>query len=220
MPRPHPIIALFLLVGLTSASLAHAAGTVQVVMKDDKGQPVADAVASLTLLDGPPPAVVPPAEPVVILQQNEEFSPYVTPLVVGTRVSFPNHDKVQHHVYSLSKAKKFELPLYSGEPRELVTFDQPGVVALGCNIHDWMSAYVVVLTTPYFEKTGAAGTASLAGLPAGRYRLEVWHPRLAATVTREVVIAASDDATQVISVTLKPDRRIRRAPDASGGGYK
>jgi plastocyanin len=217
MPR-RILILPFLLVCLASA--LHAAGTVQVVMKDDKGQPVPDAVASLTLLDAPPPPVTPPAEPVVILQENEEFSPYVTALVAGTRVAFPNHDKVQHHVYSLSKAKKFELPLYSGEAKELVVFDQPGVVALGCNIHDWMVAYVVVLATPYFDITGATGTVSLARLPAGRYRLEVWHPRLAATVNREVVITASDDATQVISVTLKPDRRIRRAPDATGGGYK
>jgi plastocyanin len=219
MPRCLFILPL-LLACLAPTGAVHAAGTVQVVMKDDKGQPVADAVASLTLLDAPMPAVVPPAEPVVILQQDEEFSPYVTPLVVGTRVAFPNHDKVQHHVYSLSKAKKFELPLYSGEAKELVLFDQPGVVALGCNIHDWMVAYVVVLATPYFDKTGLAGTATLTRLPAGHYRLEVWHPRLAATVNREVVITANDDATQVISVALKPDRRIRRAPDASGGGYK
>jgi plastocyanin len=217
MPRRIFILS-FLLVCLVST--LHAAGTVQVVMKDDKGQPVADAVASLTLLDAPAPAVTPPAEPVVILQENEEFSPYVTALVAGTRVAFPNHDKVQHHVYSLSKAKKFELPLYSGEAKELVVFDQPGVVALGCNIHDWMVAYVVVLATPYFEKTGATGTATLARLPAGRYRLEVWHPRLAASVNREVVVTANDEATQVVSVTLKPDRRIRRAPDATGGGYK
>jgi plastocyanin len=219
MPRHHFLLLLFLAC-LAPAAALHAAGTVQVLMKDDKDQPVADAVAWLTVLDAPAPALVPPAEPVVIQQENEEFSPYVTPLVVGTRVAFPNHDKVQHHVYSLSKAKKFELPLYSGEAKELVLFDQAGVVALGCNIHDWMVAYVVVLATPYFDKTGPAGTATISRLPAGHYRLEVWHPRLAATVSRDVVITANDDATQVISVTLKPDRRIRRAPDASGGGYK
>jgi plastocyanin len=220
MPRCLPVILLLFVTGLVPAGALRAAGAVQVVIKDDKGQPVADAVASLTLVDAPAPAVVPPAEPVVIQQQNEEFSPYVTPIVVGTKVSFPNYDKVQHHVYSLSKAKKFELPLYSGEARELVVFDRPGVVALGCNIHDWMVAYVVVLATPYFEKTGAAGTATLTRMPAGRYRLEVWHPRLVAAVDRDVTINANDDATQVVSVTLKPDRRIRRAPDAGGGGYK
>jgi len=144
----------------------------------------------------------------------------VTAIVVGTRVSFPNRDKVQHHVYSLSKPKRFELPLYRGESKEPVLFDQPGVVTLGCNIHDWMSAHIAVLATPYFARSGADGLVPLQNLPPGRYRLDVWHPRMAAPVMRDVVITATDAATQVISVTLRPDRRIRRAPEGSDGGYK
>jgi hypothetical protein len=155
----------------------------------------------------------------VIVQDHEEFQPYVTAVVAGTRVSFPNRDKVQHHVYSQSKARKFEIPLYRGEAKEPVLFDQPGIVTLGCNIHDWMAAYVVVLATPYFAKSPGDGLVPLAALPAGRYRLEVWHPRARETVSRDLVISG-DPATQVISVTLKPDRRIRRAPESSPGGYK
>lgn len=204
---------------LASAASAASTGSVRVEIKDPKGAPVSDAVASLTALVNPI-APKPSAEPVVIIQDKEEFEPYVTPLVVGSRVSFPNRDKVDHHVYSFSKPKPFDIPLYRGEARELITFDQPGIVRIGCNIHDWMAAYIVVLATPHFAKSPADGTAPISGLPSGRYKLEVWHPRLAKPVEREVVVDASDSATQVISVTLGIDRRIRRAPESDAGGYR
>jgi hypothetical protein len=81
-------------------------------------------------------------------------------------------------VYSFSPAKKFELRLYKGTPAAPVVFDQPGLVTLGCNIHDWMVAYVDVVATPYFAQADEAGRVALAALPSGTYRLEVWHPRL------------------------------------------
>ena len=197
---------------------AHAAGTVRVVTRDPGGKAVADAVAYLVSLDFPAP-VQAPAEPVAITQKDQEFSPYVTPIVVGTKVVFPNLDNVQHHVYSVSPAKRFEIPLYIGDSKDTIVFDHEGIVTLGCNIHDWMVAYVVVLSTPHFAKTGAEGTAEVSGLPPGRYRLSVWHPR-AGTVTRDLVVAESGDTTQVISVVLRPDHRIRRAPDTGGSDYK
>lgn len=194
-------------------------GTVRVEIRDPRGAPVADAIASLTPLDRKP-VVTPPADPAIITQENEEFIPYVTAIVVGTPVVFPNRDKVQHHVYSLSKPKRFDIPLYRGDSPEAVVFDQPGVVTIGCNLHDWMSAHIVVLATPHFARSGDDGIVLLSGLEAGRHRLEVWHPRVSATVMREVGIDAGDVATQVIAVTLRPDRRIRRAPEAGSGGYR
>ena len=224
MPRPLTLrftfaLASALLFAGTAPRLA--ASDILVVVTDHKGQPVADAVASLVPLDAAGTAQpVPSAEPVSIGQQGEEFDPYVTAIAVGTRVRFPNRDKVRHQVYSLSKTKPFEIPLYGPGTEQTVVFDRPGIVALGCNIHDWMSAYIVVLATPHFMKTAADGRALLASLPVGRYRLDVWHPRLAGESRREVVIAPGDTATQTISVSLKPDKRIRRAPDGAGGGYK
>ena len=214
--RPRPIAPILSLIVLMHA---HAAGTVQVRCHDPQDKPVADAVAWLTPADTVI-KLAPPAEPVVIEQKDEEFRPYVTPVVLGTAVSFPNHDTVQHHVYSVSKPKRFEIPLYKGEAHNTVIFDQPGVVTLGCNIHDWMVAYVVVLGSPYFAKSDESGSAVIAGLPPGRYTLEIWHPRLAAEVVRDVVVRESDAVPQVITLTLRPDRRIRRAPDAAGSGYK
>ena len=201
------------------SSTAAGSGGIRLEIKDPKGAPVADAVASLVPLDASP-TLAPPAEPVMVVQEREEFVPYVTAIVAGTRVNFPNRDKVQHHVFSFSKAKRFDLPLYRGEPSAPVLFDEPGIVSLGCNIHDWMSAYIVVLATPHFQKSAGDGVALLRDLPAGRYRLEVWHPRIKAIFQRELAVAPNDTAMQTISVVLGVDRRIRRAPEGGAGGYK
>ena len=214
-----PLLPLFALV-LALAATRLAAGTVVVTVKDDKGQPVADTVVSLVPLDSAAAAVPLPAEPAVVSQQGEEFTPYVTAVVVGTRVSFPNRDKIHHQIYSESPAKPFAIPLHGPGAEQTLVFDQPGIVVLGCNIHDAMSAYVVVLATPHFLKTPAEGTARLADVPPGRYRLDVWHPRLKGDPRRDIVVTADTAATQSISVSLKPDKRLRRAPDGGGGGYK
>jgi plastocyanin len=214
----HRLAATFaLLVGVAVSRVL--AGDVIVTVKDSKGAAVADAVVSLTPQNAAAAAPQPPAEPVVISQEGQEFDPYVTAVLVGTRVSFPNRDKIRHQVYSLSRTNPFEIPLYGPGAEQSILFTKPGVVALGCNIHDWMAAYIVILATPHYLKTPADGLARLAGLPPGRYRLDVWHPRLAGETAREIDIAA-DAATQIVSVTLKPDKRIRRAPDSAGGGYK
>ena len=193
---------------LSALALARAAaGDVVFKLTDQKGAPVADAVVSLV--------------PLEIVQQGKEYLPLVTPLVVGTTVSFLNRDVVEHQVYSLSDAKKFELPLYKPGKANAVVFDRPGVVVVGCNIHDWMLAYVVVLDTPLFAKTAAAGTATIADAAPGRYRAEVWHPRLAKLETRELTLASGAPAAELeFALALKPDRRIRRAPDTAAGGYK
>lgn len=209
-----------LITGLLFAGVAFAnAADLQVALKTAKGEPVTDAVASLTPLDGTAlPDLATPPPVLEIAQQGQEYLPYVTPLRVGTRVEFPNRDQIQHHLYSLSKAKRFEKPLYAPGAHESVLFDQPGVVTLGCNIHDWMIAYVVVLPTPYFAKTGPNGGTTLAGVPAGRYRLEIWHPRLTKPDVRELTLT-DGGAREEISLALKTERRIRRAPESSAGGY-
>ena len=205
---------------ILSLALSVAAHALEVRLTDAKAQPISDAVVSLVPL-GAPAKITPPAEPIVVTQSGEEFSPYVTPVVAGTRVVFRNDDKVKHHVYSATQPTKFDLPLSGGETKNSVLFDRPGVIPIGCNIHEWMSAYVVVLNTPYFASSSAAGLAALPAVPAGRYRLEIWHPRLAKTDTRELTLTATGDAPLVVTLTLKPDRRIRRAPAGmSGGSYK
>ena len=110
-----------------------------------------------------------------IVQRERVFAPFVTVVETGTSISFPNEDPMLHHVYSFSPAKRFEIRLYKGTPSVPVVFDKSGVVALGCNVHDWMLAYVVVVDTPFFAKSGKDGVARLA-LPAGTHQLMVWYP--------------------------------------------
>ena len=202
---------------LATAGCAGAAG-LTVIAKDAKGLPVADVVVTLVPLDAPvpPPATATHTE---IAQENQEYSTYVTVVQAGSRVYFPNKDTVQHHVYSLSKAKKFELPLYNPGQAESFVFDVSGVVTLGCNIHDWMIAYLIVVPTPYFAKSDGLGTASVTA-PPGRYRLELWHPRLAAPINEEITLAEGPALPRAYSLALKPDRRIRRGPGGRNVGYR
>ena len=111
-----------------------------------------------------------------IAQKDREFIPYLTIVQTGTAVQFPNRDPFKHHVYSFSPAKSFEIKLYAGKPSLPVIFDKPGEVAIGCNVHDWMEAHVLVVDSPYFAKTAAQGLAAIVDVPAGRYRLRLWHP--------------------------------------------
>ncbi len=143
---------------------------------DDGAKPVTDAVASL---HSPAAAAAMRAGSAELDQRDSQFSPHVLPIMAGTHVRFPNTDRVRHLVYSFSPIKRFELPLYSGTPAAPVLFDQAGVATLGCNIHDWMIAHVVVLDTPYFGKTGADGQVTF-DAPEGAYALRIWHERLVA----------------------------------------
>ena len=101
---------------------------------------------------------LPPAPPVhaIMDQVNLAFVPDVLVIPVHSTVQFPNSDAVSHQVYSFSSARQFQLPLYRGKPYPPVTFDQPGIVTLGCNIHDNMLAYIVVTAAPFFGRTDAA----------------------------------------------------------------
>jgi plastocyanin len=212
---------------LAAGTCADAAGiTFRVV--EATGRPVADAVVALYPLDAPVPAAD-PGESVVIEQRDLQFHPFVTALRVGSSAVLPNNEKrVEHHVYSSSDAKKFEFPLYKPGKAETVVFDRPGLVVMGCNIHDSMLAYVLVLETPWFARTGEDGLAVFANLPPGRWRAETWHPRLkgalkgTAVALREEVNLASAGAgsTRPVTLKLEPDRRIRRGPATRGAGYK
>ncbi len=195
---------------------AHAAPTFEITLKTARGEIVSDAVVSLVPTEGTVPGPV--ATPVEVRQAGTQFDPLVTVVQAGGKVVFPNKDDVQHHVYSLSKAKKFELPLYAPGQSEIIVFDQPGLVTLGCNIHDWMVAYLVVVPTPWFAKSGPDGRASIEA-PAGTYKLEIWHPRLVAPVSLTVVLATDKPLALEQVLTLKPERRARRAPEVKGPGY-
>lgn len=174
--RLRPVVLLAAaLAALASGEPARAA-TVQIMIGDSLGTPLADAVALLEPATGKAP--VKPMADVDIAQIKRQFAPRVTLVTTGTRVSFPNFDTVRHHVYSFSSTKTFELKLYAGVPGTPILFDKPGFGVLGCNIHDTMAAWVVVSETPWAAKTGTAGIARIENVPSGAYHLRLWHPAL------------------------------------------
>jgi plastocyanin len=190
------------------------AAQIAAVVTDQDGRPLADAIVVAVPAQG----AVPPAQPgtrEIVDQIGQEFVPYVKPVLVGSAVYFPNKDNIRHQVYSFSPAKQFELPLYAGTPAKPVVFDKPGVVVLGCNIHDWMIGYIYVSESPYFAKTGTDGKAQLIDLPALSYQVRVWHPRLqgSESATRQPAdLTANARMDFSWKLALRPDARIRRAP--------
>ena len=180
-------------------SSAAAARDVTVVVKDAAGHPVEDAVATLDA-----PGRAPPPGHFRIDQKNTMFMPFVLVVPVGSTVDFTNLDPFRHHVYSFSPAKKFELKLFGQGETRSVTFDKPGVVALGCNIHDTMQAFVQVVDTPFAVKTGKDGRAVLHDAPDGAVKLRVWHPHLRAPGSQlTLTVPAGGAATIPVSVKLR-----------------
>jgi len=173
------------------------AGTVQLQVQDGAGKPLTDAVVFLESREAR--VLAKPLQGVEMAQKAKQFDPTVLVVTAGTAVTFPNRDTVRHHVYSFSPNKTFELKLYSGAPANPVVFDKTGIAVLGCNIHDAMTAWVVVVDTPYFARSSASGSVSLGQVPPGTYRLRVWHPALPAgapAADQALVVTAADQVVQ------------------------
>ncbi len=182
---------------------AASAGVVSVSAKTPAGQPAVDTVVIFDPLDGNAP---PPGHgPAVIDQIDKHFKPTVSVIRTGTTVDLPNSDSIRHEVYSVSPPHPFKIKLYASSHHEQVTFDKPGLLVLGCNIHDSMVAFVVVVDTPYFAKILATATANL-NLPAGNYRLRVWHPKLRNLVASREISVGSDPMLLPLTVDLDPAR--------------
>lgn len=197
--------------------LAHAA-TLEVRVRDNSGAPVADAAVYAVPASGPVEAKKAPK--VDIEQRDREFVPYLTVLQTGTTVSFPNRDPILHHVYSFSPAKSFEIKLYgTGKSPAEIVFDQPGVITLGCNIHDWMIAYVVVVPTPHFGRSGADGMVRLRDLRAGSYEVRAWHPQQRSAPAAQTA-ALEANASERLEVKIDTvTRKPRYKPPLDRGRY-
>lgn len=156
-----------------ASATAVSAAPVDVTVTDAAGKPLAGAVVFVE--SAAAKAAARPLAGIEIVQVQKRFDPEVSVVTVGTAVALPNRDTVRHHVYSFSPVKRFELKLYVGTPAEPVVFDKPGIAVLGCNIHDNMTAWVVIVESPWFARTDAQGRARLPEVPAGRHQLRSWH---------------------------------------------
>ncbi len=191
-----------------------SAGELDLTLATAGGKAIADAVV-MVRPDGGGRGGPRLAGPFVMAQKGMQFQPYVLIVPVGAEVAFPNLDPFHHHVYSFSKAKTFELKLYGRDETRRVRFDKAGVIGVGCNIHDDMSAFIRVVDTPWAVKSAASGQALVRDLPSGPATVVVRHPYLKAAggeMSRRVVIPASGALRHSMAAEVRSPR-LRR------GGY-
>jgi len=160
-----------------------AATPLDVIVVDQDGRAIPDAVV---LLRGDAQSPAPAPATAVIDQIDKRFVPAVSAVPVGTSMSFPNRDDIKHHVYSFSPPKVFELKLYHGVPAAPVVFDRPGLVTLGCNIHDGMVAYLYVVDAARFALSDARGAVHFPNA-AAIHTVEAWHYQMDGGPVREVL---------------------------------
>jgi len=195
----------------------------EVTLVDASGAAIEDAVIEVVL-----PAAIAAQHATIsegtIDQVDKEFVPTITTVVAGSRIHFPNSDDILHHVYSFSPIDTFDIPLYGNDvaARFVEEFPLAGVVEIGCNIHDWMLAYIYVAESSKVAISNDAGIARIENLPAGTYPVRVWHARLPRGTDYHMETVTVQNATVELQVSLdlERDRRIRRAPSANSKRYR
>jgi plastocyanin len=150
----------------------------------------------------------------VMDQQNLTFLPHILPIPVGATVAFPNNDKVDHNVFSLSRTKKFNLGSYKPGENKTIRFDKPGMVEVRCDVHAEMLAYIMVMKNPYFAVTDAQGRFEIpdakfleqsgiqgaANIPPGKYFIKTWHEKLK-TKKQALVVSSQDPVSIQLDLT-------------------
>jgi hypothetical protein len=182
------------------------AGDFTVTVRGADGKPVPDAVVSVYPNGQPTKGPIKFPWPYRVAQQNIQFSPFMLVVPVGADVSFPNLDKVRHHVYSFSPGNKFEIKLYGHEENRTARINTAGAVAIGCNIHDQMVGFIRVVDTQYAGKTDANGLVTIQDVPAGAVVARVWHPYLRGLKNEKTLSIASLGAGAVreaVSIDLR-----------------
>lgn len=167
-----------------AGSSAAIAQTIQLL--DQSGKPIHNAVVAIALANGLNTSA--PEALAVMDQMNKQFLPNVLIIQQGQHVSFPNSDNIRHHVYSFSATKPFEIKLYKGAVTEPILFDQPGIVVLGCNIHDNMVGYIYVA---HNETTYLSDVKGKVDLPAGTDEISIWHANLSLQNNQRITVSIS-----------------------------
>lgn len=193
---------------------AAVARPLTVAVRTPDGRPVADAVVSISAPAHPLSSAFKFSWPLAMAQRNTKFDPFVLIVGLGAQVSFPNFDSFSHHVYSFSPTKMFEIKLYGRDESRSVSFPTAGVVAVGCNIHDSMSAYIYVSDTPLVARTGADGAAVIVDAPDGALSVDVWHPFSEAQAQRVSIAVPAGVRANPVLATVQLRRPRRRTHDS------
>jgi plastocyanin len=211
-------LALSIVLGLAVAGVVHAAtleGHVGLIVD---GKPLrAEEAAEVVVYFRPTAGVAPtpPTVPYVMSTQRKQFVPRILPIVVGSKIRFPNQDPILHNAFSTSKDNAFDVGLYSGGEEQTVSFDHAGYVRVYCNVHHSMIGHILVLDTPYFTRPDAEGRFKFSNLPKGRGDLVVWHDR---GTPWHAQIVAGESAPVDVSLTLD-QRRIPQHMNKFGKPY-
>lgn len=188
--------------GLLGAARAPAATLSGTLVLQERGRPAADLAGAMVYFT-PEAGVTPAPAPVAaeIVMRDRRFNPRTIAVPVGSTVRFGNADPIRHNVFSVSPGNRFDLGLYGEGPGRAQRFDRPGLARIFCNVHRTMSAYVMVLDTPFHGTPDAAGRFTLEGLPEGPGTLHVWHPRADAW-SRAVRVPVADAVMVTLEATL------------------
>jgi len=196
---------------------AQVSGRVEILEKDDAKQKVIREV--VVYLDGPTAAAPETlrTKRYQITSQNKSFGPRVEAVTVGATVAFPNLDPIMHNVFSLSAGNKFDLGLYKSGASRDHRFDHPGLVRVYCNIHPQMSAFVLVLASPFFTWAKPDGTFRIENVPPGTYTLRAWSEKAQAEQNLEVAREGASGVKLVLDT-----RRFKEQPhlNKEGKPYK
>ncbi len=195
------------LITLLLASASSNAAEFEVTVLDRHGEPVPD-VAVYIQSNGDDELRA--AAALAVMQQLDyQFDPELLVVQTGTRVQFPNHDVVAHHVYSFSKPNNFVLPMFKGGMRPQVEFDHAGVVTVGCNLHDHMVGYILVVDSDVFGKTDHDGKVHLETDNPHGLTVNIWNPSLKLeieTLSQAVNAGRSARLTFLLTEELRSQR--------------
>ena len=189
---------LIMLSAVQAASARNAEISGRIVILEKNNRPSSDLGDAVLYLEG-----VAPAKPVTveIAITDKTYAPHVVVVPVGSTVRFPNHDPLDHNVFSLSEPNQFDLGLYGRGEAKSHTFTNPGLVRVYCNVHPRMVAYVQVMANRYYAQPGADGSFTIENVPPGHYRLHVWHERIPAEIVRDV--SAGGDSTLQVALDAR-----------------
>lgn len=196
-------------------SLSICAKEVQVTVLDIDGEPVPDVAVYAKLIDS---TAAPAASTYAVMDQvDTRFEPHILVIQVGTEVRFPNSDVIAHHVYSFSNPNDFILPLYKGDAHAPVTFEDAGVVTLGCNIHDQMLGYIFVVESSVYAMTDVDGVATFSIDNGSASAINIWSPRIG---QKEKNLSVDITAELPDQLVFRLSTKLRAAHDSNQGALK